>query len=58
MAVIQYFLLELSAKEREWLDQLEAKLEKSTNSVADAEEISEALDVSQPVTPNQSFYFV
>ncbi|XP_066986178.1 dystrophin-like isoform X40 [Macrobrachium rosenbergii] len=32
------------AEEKDWLDQLQAGLEKSTKSAADAEEISEALD--------------
>ncbi|KAK7085433.1 hypothetical protein SK128_001326, partial [Halocaridina rubra] len=32
------------AQEKDWLDQLQAGLEKSTKSAADAEEISEALD--------------
>lgn len=37
---------ELCSEETEWLNQLQEKLEKSSKSAADAEEISEALDVS------------
>lgn len=45
---IHYCILisELCGEETEWLNQLQEKLEKSSKSAADAEEISEALDVS------------
>jgi len=36
----------LVAQERDWLDKLEKRLRKSPKSAADAEEISEELDVS------------
>lgn len=43
---ILMLISELCSEETEWLNQLQEKLEKSSKSAADAEEISEALDVS------------
>lgn len=39
-------LTELCGEESEWLDQLEDKLQRPPKEAADAEEISETLDVS------------
>lgn len=47
----QSVFLALIAQEMDWLDKLEKRLKKSPKSAADAEEISEELDVNRIVSP-------